>query len=946
MKYFFWHHKGVLTVALSLLLINHVSFGQNSEISVVTDAGHTLSDFTISPDGRYLLTHCENSVALWNLNTMQTICVLPLPSLGLPRFGPGNPFIVYIQPYSSRKEYEGYNILTRDFMGIKNEIDLMPRITANGRYMFKKGDVPGTIQVYNQETGNLLQTLTSKSMPSLGKVDLTVNDSLLLLTGKHPQLWNLRKARLEGKLPFFEYVTTKDSSIYFWRNQIPYNKKKKIGSISRQWCNGCFTDNGHVMLGGYGDITTWTQKGELINVQRVEQGPVLDWVDYNGCRYAVTWPNGLHTGAIVDKELKPVGGIKHLNFISDIMADGKSFFSSDFDGHLIIGNAIHPEILYKSRWIAPFVNSDLTVDRKNILLPGDLGNMKELSLDKGSLMFSYLSNAVFRRTRVNIARYLQGENYIIGGCSDGIIALFKHKQAYPVWSTIAHRGQVMDIRPTHQGRRFVTSGSDGWSRIFDWKQKKELIAMYSPDGTDDYLFLTPDNYYKGTKGTFRDIHFAIGTETFNFDQFDLKFNRPDIILQRLGGDPKEIEMMHRAWLKRVKRMGFTPEQLSDEIHVPESFILNANDLPRETTQQKIKLKLSASDSKYRLKRMMLYLNGVPMLSRHGLDVSKKNVDKYEMDYELELATGSNEITFSCINEKGAESNRKNVIINYTPTDHSMPDLYIVALGVSKYSQDGFNLQYAEKDAHDFVKLMTTSLKSKFNKIFTLCLTDAEVTKNSVSQVKTFVNQSLRDDVVLLYYAGHGLLDSKLDYYLSTYNVDFNDPSQDGISFEQVEEWFDGIAALNRCCFIDACHSGELDKDDLLSETKVSVPEGNITFRNAAPTQRIVRQGARQVNSLLEDLFIDTRWGIGATIMSSAGGLEAAMEGEEWKNGLFTWCMQKGMTDPKADSNNDGKLTMGEYTQYLKLEVSRLSGGKQQPTMRSGKSVMNNFVLRQ
>lgn len=945
MKYFFLHQKSVLTVAFFMLLINNVSYGQNSDISVVTDAGHTLNDFTISPDGKYLLTHCENSVALWNLNTMQTIRVLPIASSGLPRFGPGNPLIVYLKPSFSEKEYEGYNILTGGFMGRKKEIDLMPRLSANGRYLFKKGDVAGSIQVYNQKTGNLLHTLTSKAMSSLGKVDLTIDDSLLLLTGKHPQIWNLRKAKLEGKLPFFEYVINKDSAIYFWRNQIPYNKGKRVGTLSRQWCNGCFTASGDVMLGGYGDITTWTRDGKLVNVQQVGNEPVLDWTDYNGRRYAITWPGGLHSGATKSPKLKPNGEVKYLNFISDIMADGKTFFSCDYNGYLMIGDAIHPEILYRSRWIAPFVYSDLSSNHRNILLVGDYGNVKELSLDEGSLMFSYLSNAVFHRTRVNTARYLQGGNYIIGGCSDGIIALFKHKEAYPVWSTAAHRGQVMDILPTHNGSSFVTSGSDGWVRIFDWEQKKEVMAMYSPDGTNDYLFLTSDNYYKGTKGTFRDIHFAIGTETFSFDQFDLKFNRPDIILKRLGGNPKEIEMMYKAWLKRVKRMGFTPEQLSDEIHVPECNILNAQDLPLESTQKNIKLKLSASDDKYRLKRMMLYLNGVPMLGRYGLDVSKNNVDKYEMDYELELAYGSNEITFSCINEKGAESNRKNVMINYTLSEHSLPDLYIVSLGVSKYTQDGFNLQYAEKDAHDFVKLMSTSLKGKFNKIYTLCLTDSEVTKESVNQVTTFINKSLRDDVVLLYYAGHGLLDSKLDYYLSTYNVDFNDPGKNGISFEQVEKWFDGIAALNRCCFIDACHSGELDKDDLLSETKVSVPEGNITFRNAASSQRVVRQGARQVNSLLEDLFIDTRWGVGATIMSSAGGLEAAMEGEEWKNGLFTWCMQKGMTDPKADSNNDGKLTMGEYTQYLKLEVSRLSGGKQQPTMRSGKSVMSDFILR-
>lgn len=928
--------------ALLLILIIQTTHAQNNPITVVTDVGHTLENYTVSPDGNYLLTQCEGSVALWNLCTMQTINVLSFSGSKSVLFGPGNPLIAYVE--TSFDKYEGYNMLTGEFMGIKSKKDLIPETHSNEKYLFMKRKETGIIDIYYRSTGRLVNTLDSKPMPSLGKIDLTKDDSLLLLTGMHPQIWNLRKARLENKLPFAEYILAQHPSITVKRQQIPIMKGANTNGMWRQWCKGCFTDDGNILLGGFNDITTWSCEGKLLNVQETEGWPVLDWVDYEGKRYVATWQGGLQTGLISDKILRSANNPEHMNFISPVLSDKMSYYSSNAE-YLLYGNIKHPGLLYKHRWYSAFVNCDVSSDGRNLLIAGEYGNLKEISVADNRNWFDYLSNDILRHSRVNAVRFLQGESHFVGGCSDGVVALWQHRDPYPIWSVAAHRGQVMDIMPTHLGMRFVTSGSDGWCRIYDWEERKELMAMYSPEGTEDYLFLTPDNYYKGTKGTFSDIHFAKGTETFGFDQFDLQFNRPDIILERLGGEKKEIDMMHKAWLKRVKRMGFIPEQLSAELHVPECQIVDSEEIPLDVTERKLKLHLTAKDSRYNLSRIMLYLNGVPMLGRNGFDISAKKKSQYSMEYELELTSCHNEITFSCINEKGAESNRRTVTVYYTPETNQLPDLYLVAIGVSQYAQEGFNLRYAAKDAQDFTHLMSTTLHDKFAHVHTLCLTDAEVTIESLNKVVPFIQQSKREDAVMLFYAGHGLLDQQADYFLSTYDIDFNEPSQRGIPFERTEDWFENVAALNRCYFIDACHSGELDKDDLLAEAQVVVPEGKMVFRNASNKQHIAGQGVRQVNTLLEELFVETRWGIGATVMSSAGGLEAAIEGDEWKNGLFTWCLRKGMNDPKADINGNGELTMGELTQYLRDEVYRLSEGRQRPTLRSGKNSMTDFLLR-
>jgi hypothetical protein len=87
------------------------------------------------------------------------------------------------------------------------------------------------------------------------------------------------------------------------------------------------------------------------------------------------------------------------------------------------------------------------------------------------------------------------------------------------------------------------------------------------------------------------------------------------------------------------------------------------------------------------------------------------------------------------------------------------------------------------------------------------------------------------------------------------------------------------------------------------------------------------------------VFSDLRQNSGATIISSAGGTEAAFEGEKWNNGLFTHCLLNGMQNYKADFNGDKKITLSELQKFVGEEVNRLSEGKQSPTYR-----MENTVL--
>lgn len=135
--------------------------------------------------------------------------------------------------------------------------------------------------------------------------------------------------------------------------------------------------------------------------------------------------------------------------------------------------------------------------------------------------------------------------------------------------------------------------------------------------------------------------------------------------------------------------------------------------------------------------------------------------------------------------------------------------------------------------------------------------------------------------------------------------------------------------------MDTCHSGELDKEEVEESKAEDVRLGDVEFRAVGAG---VRQkegfGFENAGELMENMFVDVRKGTGATVISSAGGAEFAMESSQWQNGLFTYCLLNGLQTKKADSNHDGEIHVSELRAYVYDEVTKMSGGKQKPTARA------------
>jgi uncharacterized caspase-like protein len=264
-----------------------------------------------------------------------------------------------------------------------------------------------------------------------------------------------------------------------------------------------------------------------------------------------------------------------------------------------------------------------------------------------------------------------------------------------------------------------------------------------------------------------------------------------------------------------------------------------------------------------------------------------------------------------------------------------PALHLVAISVSEYTNANMNLKYAAKDGNDVIGLFKDKMKEDgtFSSVITHPLFNRDATRDNILKLKAELQKTNVDDIVLIFVSGHGLLDKNLDYFLATHNVDFANPSQNGLKYDDLESLLDGINARKKVLMMDACHSGEIDKEEV-EATTIKTPKEGLKFRNFG-TQGIKNKNVGLSNSfeLSKQLFTDLRKGSGTTVLSAAGGVEVALEGDKWQNGVFTYCLLTGLKEKKADLNEDNHIMLSELQAYLFKEVSNVTEGKQQPTSR-------------
>ena len=504
------------------------------------------------------------------------------------------------------------------------------------------------------------------------------------------------------------------------------------------------------------------------------------------------------------------------------------------------------------------------------------------------------------------------------------LAIFERNDLWPM------RGMQRRAAAPLVGRLFL-SMNNGGAQVLEVTNEgtfREVIQLWST-AVGSWLAVLPDGRYFASPVANLPIFFRQGDQLYPVEDYDLDFNRPADVARAVGANDETVEILETRQQKRIQRLDAKHLVLkgaggpSLTIDCPPSSI-------HDTRSLSIPIQLDAGE--HPITAIDLYVNDVPVYGQSGYLINIPARMRGALERATPLTTGTNKIQIAARDIASGVSGRSLVNVHRTRVG-SRPTRFIVSIGVSDYGNPNVDLEYAAKDANDIATAMTSAAASSRD-TRVLILTDASASRKNILETKKFLYESQTEDEVIVFVAGHGIIDDRGEYFFCPSDFEV-DGFRQGLNFADLESLFDGIPALNRLLLVDTCHSGELTEeevDSIASKFEGPLSQKGVRIRRiqGSPVREQQRSSYSPAAAAF-DLFLDLRRTTGATVISASGALEFAYEDSSRQNGLFTHSILQIIDD--AVANHEGTLRASTLADGVGAMVETMTNGLQNPRAR-------------
>ncbi len=464
------------------------------------------------------------------------------------------------------------------------------------------------------------------------------------------------------------------------------------------------------------------------------------------------------------------------------------------------------------------------------------------------------------------------KNTIIGATEDGIVYKVAVSSGDPV-EMGRHDKQISFTRMDADAGNALTASNDGTCKLWNLESRQLMLTLVS--AKDGWAVVDKQGRFDGTQAALEGIDWQDGEHVLNINSFSEKYYEPNLFSRTLQKD----------------------QGLGDVSAIPEGIHLAATVeiQGKSPDRKKALVKVIGMDNQGSgVRDVKLYQNGKRVPDELGkiVKVSDKE-DQPELikEYTVELGKGENSFTALAINEESLESDPAELVLTGGDAGGERT-VWVVTVGVNKYQIADLNLDYARPDAQ--------SLYDYFKKQKNLAVTDRKLvhlfdetaTREGILNIFNALKHIPREDIVVVYMAGHGVIVGEKWYFLP-HNIP--EPSEEavvanGISTQELKGYIESVGADRVVFLIDACQSG-----GALSPIK--------NF-----------QGIKSLRMLARDL--------GVHILAATDREQFAVELASLGHGVFTYALLEALNG-KAKTNNT-QLTVREIMKFVEREVPALS----------------------
>lgn len=459
---------------------------------------------------------------------------------------------------------------------------------------------------------------------------------------------------------------------------------------------------------------------------------------------------------------------------------------------------------------------------------------------------------------------------------------------------ISHNDIFGSVTIPINGKYVIAASSGGTLRWYRISDGKELLAFFLDADKKRWVLWTPEGFFDHSPGGEELIGFHLdrGKDKeavfLTVSKLYKQLYRPDLVNASFEG--KDISSYAKG--SDINKL-LSRETVPPTVH----FITKSGNAINYDTS----IRAQVCDTGGGVGDVTLLLNSMPIsveTNGRGLKIVEKNrAGKcYSFEQTITLSTGLNSIQLMAYNKANSiESLRDTIEINYTAKS-TEPELHVLTVAVNAYRDGDLRLKYALTDADALAAQMQQKRKGLFGKVHIHTLRDAEVTREGLTQIFTRIGSKMkREDVFLLFVAGHGITDEKEGaYYFLPADFRYTGDGalqKQGVSMSDFRNMLAKVQAMKSLILLDTCNSGSFAE---------SIASRGMTEKTA------ITKLSRAVGR--------------ATIVASSKS-QVAMEGYEG-HGAFTWSILEGMKGKAADQG--GKITINTLATFIEEELPKLT----------------------
>nr|NJM03643.1 hypothetical protein [Desulfobacula sp.] len=331
-------------------------------------------------------------------------------------------------------------------------------------------------------------------------------------------------------------------------------------------------------------------------------------------------------------------------------------------------------------------------------------------------------------------------------------------------------GTAWAVNISADGRLAVAGFGDGTLRWYRLEDGKEILALF-PHKDGRWVAFTPNGFYQASAGA-EDLigwHLNQGSakapEFFGASRFREQFYRPDVLARVL-----ETLDVDQALALADKDRGEKTVATDLKTILPPTIQILSPAPGTKTASTTLTLFYKAESAAGPVTDVEARVDGrKTTVLKHEFEPAK--ADKFLRTGQITIEAPPKSVTVSLIakNQHAASEPADFLSIWEGTPDWQKPSLYVLAVGVSRYSDSTLDLKYAHKDAQDFARAIKAQEGGLYKKVSTRLLVSDEKNKDATQEkildgLDWLMRETTSRDVAMVFLSGHGTNDARGNYH--------------------------------------------------------------------------------------------------------------------------------------------------------------------------------------